>query len=394
MIVKNKVKLKDKRVALTVVPQDAEDLWYIYNLVAKGDTVVASTHRMVKKGDKGKAKVEKMALTLKLQVEDVDYVSSADDMRISGKSIEPNENVPLNSYHTIDVELGANLTIIKDSWDEYDMTILNDLSNIESKADVGAVVLQEGVAHICFITDSMTVLKAKVEKSIPRKSTQYGSKDHDQAVDKFLTNTLQTMLRHFDFDRLKVIMFVSPGFVAKSLYDKLFTSAQAGVSSGGPEKKMFESVLKNKSKVIIAHSSTGYLQGLEEALTDPAVKKQLAETKFAAESDVLHQFETALNDDDGRAWYGRAEVEKALDIDAVRYLMVSDSLFRSDDIQERRHYIDLTERAKALGAEVLIFSSLHDSGVQLNQLTGIAALLKYPVPDLDDDLEEDDDDDE
>ena len=69
--------------------------------------------------------------------------------------------------------------------------------------------------------------------------------------------------------------------------------------------------------------------------------------------------------------------------------MVSDALFRSDDIEERRHYIDLTEQAKTLGAKVYIFSSLHESGEQLNQLTGIAALLKYPIPDLDDSDEED-----
>lgn len=389
MIVKNKVKLKDKRVALTVVPQDAEDLWYIYNLLAKGDTIVASTERNVKKGEKGKSKMEKVKLKLKLVVEEVDYILSADDMRVSGKSVEPNDNVPLNLYHTIDVELGKDFTIIKESWDEYDMTILNDLASIEAKADIGAVVLEEGVAHICFITESMTVLKAKVEKLIPRKSVQYGSKDHDVAVDKFLTNTVDTLLRHFDFDRLKVVMLALPGFIARSLYDKLFTTAAAGASlASGSEKKTYDAVLKNKSKVIVAHSSTGYLQGLEEALTDPLVKKQLAETKFAHELEVLHQFEIALNNDDGRAWYGRAEVEKALDLDAVRNLLISDSLFRSDDIEERRQYIDITERAKALGAEVLIFSSLHDLGVQLNQLTGIAALLKYPVPDLDDDIDE------
>lgn len=36
-----------------------------------------------------------------------------------------------------------------------------------------------------------------------------------------------------------------------------------------------------------------------------------------------------------------------------------------------------------------MFSSLHESGIQLDQLTGIAALLKYPVPDLDDSDEDD-----
>ena len=100
------------------------------------------------------------------------------------------------------------------------------------------------------------------------------------------------------------------------------------------------------------------------------------------------QLQRALNDDDGRAWYGLEEITKALNMDAVRYLMVSDALFRSDDIEERRHYIDLTEQAKPR-CQGVHFSSLHESGEQLNQLTGIAALLKYPIPDLDDSDEED-----
>lgn len=395
MLVKNQVKLKDKNVAVTFVPQDAEDLWYLYNLLKPGDTVVVVSYRNVKKGNltqvqKGKSKMEKVLVKLKLVLEDIDYIASDNNMRLSGKSIEPNEYVPLNSYHTAEVELLKDLTILKDNWDEYDMSILNDLCSIEKKADIGAVILEEGVAHICYVTDSMTVMKAKVEKSIPRKNSEYGTKDLDKAMNTFLTMVVETMLRHFDFNALKVILLASPGFVAKSLYDKIMQECTAAQNSQSSNKdsKIYNDILKNKSKFVITHSSTGYLQGLEEVLKDPATKKRLSDTKFSEESEVLHKFQIALNDDDGRAWYGLEEVTKALDLDAVRYLMVTDQLFRSDDIDTRRNYIDLTERAKNLGAKVFIFSSLHESGIQLNQLTGIAALLKYPVPDLDESDEE------
>lgn len=36
------------------------------------------------------------------------------------------------------------------------------------------------------------------------------------------------------------------------------------------------------------------------------------------------------------------------------------------------------------GGEVHIFSGMHASGEQLNQLTGIAAVLRFPLPDLED----------
>lgn len=90
-------------------------------------------------------------------------------------------------------------------------------------------------------------------------------------------------------------------------------------------------------------------------MEDPQTKKRLADTKFLEETEALLRFQRALNDDDGRAWYGLEEITKALNMDAVRYLMVSDALFRSDDIEERREYIDLTEQAKSLGAKVYVF---------------------------------------
>jgi protein pelota len=40
--------------------------------------------------------------------------------------------------------------------------------------------------------------------------------------------------------------------------------------------------------------------------------------------------------------------------------------------------------AGAGGGEVSIFSGMHTSGEQLNQLTGIAAVLRFPLPDLED----------
>jgi len=41
--------------------------------------------------------------------------------------------------------------------------------------------------------------------------------------------------------------------------------------------------------------------------------------------------------------------------------------------------VKLSEKAEKGGAEVHIFSSLHPSGVQLANLTGLAAILRYKV---------------
>lgn len=53
---------------------------------------------------------------------------------------------------------------------------------------------------------------------------------------------------------------------------------------------------------------------------------------------------------------------KACEQSAIETLMISDSLFRSQDFKTRSQYVKLLQEARESGANVLIFSSLHVSG--------------------------------
>lgn len=55
---------------------------------------------------------------------------------------------------------------------------------------------------------------------------------------------------------------------------------------------------------------------------------------------------------------------------------------------ERRKWVGVVEDVRKSGGEVLIFSSIHESGKQLDQLTGVAAILNFPLPELESDDEE------
>lgn len=61
---------------------------------------------------------------------------------------------------------------------------------------------------------------------------------------------------------------------------------------------------------------------------------------------------------------------------------------RSQNVGERRKWVGIVEEVKAAGGEVLIFSSIHESGKQLDQLTGVAAILNFPLPEVESDDEE------
>ena len=51
---------------------------------------------------------------------------------------------------------------------------------------------------------------------------------------------------------------------------------------------------------------------------------------------------------------------------------------------QRKALAQLKEDVEASGGEVLVFSGMHASGDQLNKLTGQAAILRFPLPDLED----------
>lgn len=69
-----------------------------------------------------------------------------------------------------------------------------------------------------------------------------------------------------------------------------------------------------------------------------------------------------LASDEQRAWYGPDHVALAVDRGAVGTLLISDELFRAGDPEVRRRYVSLVEGVREKRGEVLIFSSMHESG--------------------------------
>jgi len=54
------------------------------------------------------------------------------------------------------------------------MKILKELNEPAGDTDVAALVMDEGIAHLCSVKSSMTLLKHKVEKTIPKKRAGSG----------------------------------------------------------------------------------------------------------------------------------------------------------------------------------------------------------------------------
>ncbi|RHZ68875.1 hypothetical protein Glove_292g47 [Diversispora epigaea] len=358
---------------VVLCPEELEDMWHVYNLISIGDQLKASTIRRIQnESATGSVDSERIRLTLTISVDKIDFDPQGGILRIRGRNVVENKYVKLGVYHTIDLELNRNFTLLKHEWDIIALERVQEACDITKQADVAAVVLQEGLANVCLVTHSMTIVRQRVEQSIPRKR-KGNVTNYEKGLQKFYDQVMKAIMRHVNFEVVKVIILASPGFVKDQLHEYIFAEAV---------KQDIRQLIENKSKFVLIHCSSGHKHSLQEVLQDTTIQSQLTNTKYAQESVALDKFYKMLNDNPDKAFYGWDHVKKAEERGAVGTLLVSDELFRAADISTRKKYIRLVESVRSMGGKVLLFSSLHVSGEQLNQLTGVAAILNFPLPDI------------
>ncbi|GAA6059104.1 hypothetical protein JCM10212_002075 [Sporobolomyces blumeae] len=396
---------KDGSGHVTLRPQEDEDMWHAYNLIQQGDEIRGSAvRRVTTESSTGSTSSHRVHLKLTLQVDKVLYsalalseqqpqhgpdstsspaaasapavssgASGTSTLHVSGRVTSENPHVKKGAFHTLDLEVGRDFSIIKGigSWDSVARERIREMTEPGRGADVGAIVCGEGIASICVITNHTTIIRQRIDVAVPRKrkggATALGA---DKAHARYLQQVYSAVVRHFDFDTLKVLIIASPGFTKEAVHSFLLEEA---IRQGN------KSITAAKSKFLLLHSPTHHVHSLTQILASPEVSSQLKDTKFAQEGLMLEKFFKMLEEDPLRAWYSEPHVLKAAERGAVGKLLISDELFRAPSAQRRKVFVKLTEDVKAYGGDVLIFSSMHESGQQLNQLTGIAAILTYPL---------------
>ncbi|KAG5185429.1 eRF1 domain 1-domain-containing protein [Tribonema minus] len=363
---------KDGAGYIKLQAEETEDMWHAYNLIAVGDRVRTTTVRkVVSESSTGSTSSKRVRLNLTIGVERTDFDSEGCVLRLSGKNVEENAHVKIGAYHTLDLELNQTFSVEKAHWDAMHLDRIDAASDPVRCADVAAVVMTAGLAHVCLVTAHMTVTRARVEMNIPRKRA--GSSDHAKAIRRFYEAVYRAVLDKIDFAVVRCVLLGSPGFVKDDFFAYLCEEAV---------RREDRPLIENKAKFVLCHATSGHKHAVEELLSQPAVLARLADTKAAAEVRALAEFFAMLKADPDRAFYGYAHVARACADSAVDALLVTDGLFRARELATRRKYVALVEDAKEKGARVFVFSSMHVTGEQLGQLGGIAAVLRFPMPDI------------
>lgn len=151
----------------------------MYNLIRPGDNVRSSTLRKVTtETQTGSKNSQRVHITLTILVETISYDPSVCILHLKGKTwlfmlfnlflfsgqnIQENEHVRLGAYHTLDIEINRQFTLTKEIWDSMDLERLQQCTDAGHNADVAAIIMHEGLANICLLTSTMTIVKSKID---------------------------------------------------------------------------------------------------------------------------------------------------------------------------------------------------------------------------------------
>ncbi|EEQ33064.1 Translation factor pelota [Microsporum canis] len=408
--------------SVTLYPEEPEDMWHAYNLIRPNDLLKASAiRRVTTTAATGTTASSRVHINLQIRVKSLDFDIQSSQLHVSGQIVVETPYTKIGQHHTLDLELQRNFTLEKEvegtslpgdgpatgtcagGWDSMAIEMLKDAVDEGGKrrAEAVAVVMQEGLANICFIGQYQTVLKQKVELTIPRK--RQGGSDYDKALSKFYQLTLDNLLRLIEFNSATGSSLVTPSSGSSSdTSAKPILLASPGFTAAGFQKHM-QSVSNTTTpslkpllqSLIVVHSSSGHVHSLNEVLQSPAVQARLANTKYARETALMDTFYEHLRKDTNKATYGPSEVESAVDQGAVGrgggVLLISNRLFRAPNVRERQRWVALVDRVREVeGGEVRVLSSDHESGRRLDGLGGVAAILTFPIEDNDEEHDEED----
>lgn len=357
-----------------LIPEESEDIWHAYNLIRENDLVTATTFRKISRDSGVGTESEKVKLKLTIKVENIEYDGEGHQIRLKGRNLTETEHVKLGAYHTLELEIQRTFSLYKDSWDALDLDRIKQCTDPTASADLAVLLIAEGLANLYLVGRTCTISRAKIETNIPRKRGAAAA-GYDKALQTFFERTYNAITRHVDWDIVKCLVIAGPGFTKDTFKDFLDLEAQ---------RQEYRPLLLNKSKIVMAAASSAYKHALREVLATTVIASQIKDTKAAQEINALGEFMTMLGNDSARAFYGPGHVRAAHELGAIQTLLVSDSLFRTSDPMVRRRYAALVQEVEDGGGKAFVFSGAHSSGEQLNHLTGIAAVLRFPLPELED----------
>lgn len=349
------IKQDTKEGIMEVVPQTLDDLWHLSHIVEAGDNVSSKTTRRIQDNTGDKLRSDrgvKKTFYLGIDVESISFHLFTGKLRLTGVITRgPEDLIPLGSHHTLEVKLNTPVSIKKLKWPNWALKRLKQAMDASKKLSAIIVVIEDDTATLGLMRQFGIEYYGPVKGNISGKRIL--DKNRNKNIIKFYESIVESINK---FDSIQNIIIAGPGFYKNDFYDYL--------------KDKHKDLA---SKSIIENTGTGGRVGIHEVLKKGTVEKLTVENRVATEMAAVNNLLEEIARNSSKVAYGIKECSEAINIGAVEKLLILDKMVATNNLGSQ---MDMVENMKG---EVMVISSEHDGGKQLESLGGIAAILRYSL---------------
>ena len=349
------IKQDTKEGIVEVVPETLDDLWHLSHIAEVGDNVSSKTTRRIQDNTGDKLRSDrgvKKTFYLGIDVENISFHLFTGKLRLTGVITRgPEDLIPLGSHHTLEVKLNTPLTIKKSRWPKWALKRLKQAIDASKKLSAIIVVIEDDTATLGLMRQFGIEYYGPIKGNISGKRIL--DKNRNKNIVKFYETIVESIIK---FDSIQNIVIAGPGFYKNDFYEYL--------------KDKHKDLA---SKSVIEATGTGGRVGIHEVLKKGSVEKLTVENRVASEMIAVDELLSEIGKNSSKVAYGVKETGEAINLGAVDKLLVLDKMVATNNLSQQ---MDMVENMKG---EVMVISSEHDGGKQLESLGGIAAILRYAL---------------
>lgn len=327
--------------------ENADDLWVLKTIINEGDIIAAKTLRDVKIDGEGK---RRLPMVIAIKVKNVYFQPFATRLRVHGVIVDAPDRYGLKgSHHTLNIDVGTEVSITKESWSKSQLQRLRKASG----RWVNALLIATDFDEVSVAMLYHQGIRYLVDRSLPGVSS-----NEPNSIERVVNNIVELVRPILAREDVRLIVIGSPAFLKDLIAKKLIALL--------PRDKGI--------KVYRDSVSSGGRAGINELIRRDIVKNLLKEVSAIEAEEILNEFMMYLSKRPERVAYGVESVKLAVRANAVSKLLVSEELLSGDS---REVIEEILSEAESRGAVVRIVPTETPTSVKLNALGGIIAVLRY-----------------
>ncbi|RLF05971.1 MAG: hypothetical protein DRK00_02900 [Thermoprotei archaeon] len=330
-----------------------EDLYFTSLLIDPGDFVTAWTLRQVKiERATGVERGERVRVKLTLQVKKVEFQRFTDSLRVLGVIVEAPEWLHVKgTHHTIALRPGDELELEKAALLKHHYRILKIAAT--RVRPLGVVSVGEGELAVGLVRPQG--VEVILTLALPRPSKEGSFKDQ---LRRELEERLENVMKSLEGREVNSVVVAAPQLALEVVREVVAR-------------------MKPRLKISFMKVSEGGLAGIYELLRNERAQRMFEEVRLAPARGALMKLLELAGRDPGRVALGVDEVKRALELRAVRTLLLLDEVLLSD---KRGEVLKVLEEASRIAEDVVVIPSALEESAFLSKSGGIAAILYFRLP--------------